>query len=208
MANTDAPHGLSPVGHALGVDYNASMTHMYAPDDYNVNIFVGDPVIKMAAGSNDVVVNVIGGSFQIGTLPEVNIVAAGDGNAITGVCVGFEATNRDSNVYGAANTVRVLKVLTDPYIIYKIQADGAIPPLDVGLNANVITTHGGSTVTGISGYELDTTSDAPDADPSNQLLILRQWNSPDNATNLIHNEILVRINEATDAASPGGMTGI
>ena len=214
MANVDNPHGLSPIfpSGVGGGAQTGQVTKMYLPDDYATDVFIGDPVIKVAAGSNDVVVNTVSGSYQIGTLPEVNVVAVGDGNDITGVIVGFEAATRDSTIYGAASTVRVALVNTDPFQEYLIQADGAVPPLSVGLNAVLIATHAGSTTTGISGMELDTTSDGPAADASNQLLIMRLHNSPDNETNAAHNEVVVRIAVHTDlpfsATAGDGVLGI
>ena len=214
MANVDNPHGLTPIfpSGVGGASANGAVQKMYLPDDYAVNVFIGDPVIKVAAGSNDVVVNTMGGSYQIGTLPECNVVAVGDGNDITGVVIGFEANTQDSVIYGAASTVRVALVNTDPFQEFLIQADGAVPPLSVGLNAVLIAAHTGSTITGISGMELDTTSDAPAADASNQLLIMRLHNAPDNTTNASHNEVVVRIAVHTDlpfsATAGDGVLGI
>ena len=214
MANVDTPRGLEPIfpSGVGGAPANGSIVKMYLPADYSVDVFIGDPVIKVAAGSNDVVVNTVGGSYQIGTLPEVNVVAVGDGNDITGVVIGFEATNRDSVIYGATDTVRVALVNTDPFQEFLIQADGAVPPLSVGLNAVLIATHTGSTITGFSGMELDTTSDAPEANASNQLLIMRLYNAPDNETNLLHNKVVVRIAVHTDlpfsATAGDGVLGI
>ena len=200
MANVDNPHGLTPIfpSGVGGGAQSGALTKMYLPDDYASNVFLGDAVIKVAAGSNDVVVTTTGGTYQVGTLPEVNLVTVGDGNDITGVVVGFEAVTRDSVIYGAASTVRVAIVNTDPFQEYLIQADGAVPPLSVGLNAVLIKTHTGSTTTGISGLELDTTSDTPAADASNQLLIMRLHNATDNETNAAHNEVVVRIAVHTD----------
>lgn len=208
MANTDNPHGLTPIFVSGSSASSGAVQKMYLPADYATSVFIGDPVIKVAAGSNDVVVKTVGGTYEIGTLPEVNIGAVGDTSEYTGVVVGFEAVTRDSTTYGAASTVRVALVNTDPYQEYLVQADGAIGPLDVGLNANLIATHSGNTTSGISGMELDTTSDAPAADASNPLLILRHHNSPDNETNLLHNEIVVRINLSTEAATRAGLLGI
>lgn len=208
MANADTPFGLKPYGGTASID-NGKIIHCYLPSDYATNVFIGDPVIKVAAGSNDVAVDIVGGGrFEIGTLPEVNVVSVGDTNEITGIVVGFLPTTRDSTVYGAASTTRVALVNIDPYQEYIIQADGAVPPASVGLNAVLIATHSGSTTTGLSGMELDTTSDAPAADASNQLLITRLYNSPDNETNLIHNKVLVRVNISTEAATRAGLLGI
>jgi len=215
MANVDNPHGLTPIfpsGVGGGSSQGGHVTKMYLPADYATSAFIGDPVTIVAAGSNDVVVETIGGTYQVGTLPECNVTAVGDGNDISGVIVGFEPTTRDSAIYGAASTVRVALVNTDPFQEYLIQADGAVPPLSVGLNAVLIATHSGSTTTGISGMELDTTSDVPAADASNQLVIKRLHNAPDNETNLIHNEVVVRIAVHTDlpfsATAGDGILGI
>lgn len=209
MANADTPFGLKPIGPGAASVSNGKVVHMYLPSDYATNVFIGDPVIKVAAGSNDVPVTVIGGgTFEVGTLPEVNVVAVGDTNEITGVVVGFLPTTRDSVIYGAASTVRVALVNTDPYQEYLIQADGAVPAASVGLNAVLIATHSGSTTTGLSGMELDTTSDVPAADASNQLSIIRLHNAPDNETNLLHNKVVVRVNISTEAATRAGSLGI
>jgi hypothetical protein len=215
MANVDNPHGLKPIfpSGVGGGSQTGAVTKMYMPADYATDAFIGDPVIIVAAGSNDVVVNTVGGGeYQVGTLPECNVVTVGDGNDISGVIVGFEAVTRDSAIYGVASSVRVCNVITDPFQEYLIQADGAVGPLEVGLNAVLIATHSGSTTTGISGMELDTTSDAPEANASNQLVIKRLYNSPDNETNAAHNEVVVRIAIHTDlpfsATAGDGVLGI
>ena len=93
MANADTRFGLKPIGPGAGSLSNGKVVHMYLPADYATSVFVGDPVIKVAAGSNDVAVTVIGGgTFEIGTLPECNVVAVGDTNEATGVVVGFLPT--------------------------------------------------------------------------------------------------------------------
>ena len=60
--------------------------------------------------------------------------------------------------------------------------------------------HSGSTVTGLSGVELDTTSTAPSADASNQLTIFGAVNRLDNDTTLTHAKVLVTINAHTEAS--------
>jgi hypothetical protein len=64
-----------------------------------------------------------------------------------------------------------------------------------------IYTHSGSTSTGLSGVELDTTSTAPSADASNQMVILRAVNREDNDTTLTHAKVLVVLNNHTEAQS-------
>ena len=198
MANADTPFGLKPVGHVPGSPLSASVRPYYAPATYATDIFIGDPVTITGTANTGAVTVVGGGTYEAGDLPEVNVTTVGDNNAISGVVVGVQPVTRDSTVYGAASTERVLLVCDDPGAIFEVQADGAIAATQIGLNAVLIATHSGSTVTGLSGMELDTTSDAPAADASNQLTILRQVNRVDNERNSIHNKVLVRINNHTN----------
>ena len=210
MANKDTPFGLRPIRHRNGAPYNGAANPMYIASTYATALFVGDPVIKVAGGSNTSAVKVPGaGSFNVGTIPSIEKATAGDGNRITGVIVGFspDPTNLGRN-YNPASTERVALVCDDPDVIFEIQADGAIPAASVGLNAVLIYTHSGDTTTGLSGVELDTTSDVPAADASNQLLILRAVNREDNDTTLSHAKVEVLINQHTENQGTVGTLGI
>lgn len=210
MANVDRPSGLSPVKHMLGVPLAATIHPYYIRSDYGTALFIGDPVVKTGDGSNTAAVSAPGaGAFAIGTLPTINKATAGDGNPITGVIVGFAANpaNLDQK-HNPANTERIAYVCDDPYVIFEIQADGAIPAASMGLNAVLIYTHAGNTTTGLSGVELDTTSDVPAADASNQLLILRAVNREDNDTTLAHAKVEVLINQHTQNPGASGALGI
>jgi hypothetical protein len=147
MANIDSPFGLRPVRHKGGAPYNGAVNAYYIPAGYGTALFIGDPVIKVADGSNAAAVKVPGyGDFAIGTLPAINKAAAGDGNLITGVIVGFSALPGNLNPnYNPTSTERVALVCDDPDIVFEIQADGPIPAADIGLNANLIYTHSGNT---------------------------------------------------------------
>lgn len=199
MANLDTPMGLQLVGKGGASGFNARVRPYYVPASYETAIFIGDPVVKTGTANTAVVRAVGAGEFDVGMLPEVNVATVGDTNAITGVCVGVAPTTRDSTVYRAADTEAIIFVCDDPDAEFEIQADGAIPATSIGLNAVLIATHSGSTSTGISGMELDTTSDPPAADGTNQLLILRQSPRIGNEPNLIHNKILVKIINHTEA---------
>lgn len=198
MANTDAPFGLRPVMHRNGAPYNGAAKPYYIPASYGTALFIGDPVVKTGT-SNTAEENFPGvGRAPAGTLPEINKATAGDGNAITGVIVGF-ASDFDDPVYNPASTERVAFVADDPDLMFEIQADGTIAAAQVGLNAVLIFTNAGSTSTGLSGAELDTTSDVPAADASNQLTILRVVNREDNEAGSDFTKVLVRINNHTEA---------
>jgi hypothetical protein len=129
------------------------------------------------------------------------------------VIVGFTALPSDLNKnYNPASTERVAWVCDDPDIIFEIQADGAVAAASMGLNAVFIYTHSGSTSTGLSGVELDTTSDVPAADASNQMIIIRAANREDNDTTITHAKVEVLLNNHTEAqgrtANGDGSLGI
>lgn len=205
MANVDSPFGLRPVAYKSGAPYNGAARPYYVPSSYGTALFIGDPVVKTGTANTAAVTVPGGGTFGIGTLPEVNRTAVGDvdGNTkrITGVIVGFSplATNLEVK-HNPASTERVVYVADDPDLVFEIQADGAVPAASMGLNAVLIATHSGSTTTGLSGFELDTTSDVPAADASNQLTILRAVNREDNDTTIAHAKVLVSINAHTEAS--------
>ena len=162
MANVDSPFGLRPIRHRNGAPYNGAVSPYYIPSSYGTALFIGDPVVKTGTSNTAEVKSFVGGNFPIGTLPEINKATAGDGNAITGVIVGFGPNPSDlDKAYNAASTENVAWVADDPDLVFEIQADGAIPAASIGLNAVLIFTHSGSTTTGLSGVELDTTSDGP-----------------------------------------------
>ena len=192
MANKDVRFGLKPVEQGGG-DYTGHTSLYFAPSGYGTDLFIGDPV-TITGTANTAVVR----DHGIGTMPEVNVSGVGDAVVISAVIVGFEPVTQDDNVYGTLSTERVIHCVDDPTVIFEIQADGAIPATSIGLNAVLIATHGGSTVTGMSGMELDTTSAAPAANASNQLTILRAVDRLDNDTTITHSKVLVRITNHTN----------
>lgn len=203
MANADTPFGLRPVGHPSGLS-KARVRAYYVPSSYATALFVGDPVVKTGT-SNTAEAAVVGsGMMPVGSMPEVNKATAGDGNAITGVIVGV-AANPDglSRRYLPASTGGVVYVNDDPQTEFEIQADGTIAAAQVGLNAVLIYTNTGDTDTGQSGAELDTSSDAPAADASNQLTILNVVPRTDNEAGSNFTKVRVRINAHTEA--PGAI---
>lgn len=199
MANVDAPFGLRPVMHKSGAPYNASPRPYYVPAGDATALFIGDPVI-IVGDSND---NEILG-FPPGSLSEVTRATVGDTNAITGVIVGVHPDTRDSLTYRAASTERVVYVADDPDLMFEIQADGTLTADSVGLNAVLIATHSGSTTTGLSGMELDTTSDVPAADATNQLYIQSLKPAIDNDLASANSVALVTIINHTN--TPGNLS--
>ena len=213
MANENRPFGLKPVRYKSGAPYNGAVNPYYIPSGYGTALFVGDPVVKTGTSNTASVEAAGAGRFNIGTMPEINKATAGDAQRVTGVIVGFAPLATDLNKnYNPASTARVAYVCDDPDVVFEIQADGAIPAASIGLNAVFIYTQSGSTTTGLSGVELDTTSDVPAADASNQMVILRAANREDNDTTLTRAKVEVMLINHTEAhgntANGDGTLGI
>tara|TARA_R100000656_G_scaffold19339_1_gene17630 strand:+ start:8350 stop:9006 length:657 start_codon:yes stop_codon:yes gene_type:complete len=204
MANTDTPKGLVPIKHRNGAPYNGAANPYYKPAGYATALFVGDVVVKTGT-ANTAAASAPGlGDFNIATLPEINKTTAGDSNTDgerqTGVVVGFGADPDNlTNVYSSASTEAIVWVVDDPSVVFEVQCPSAIAATQIGLNAVLIDTHSGSTVTGLSGTEMDGgDTTAPAANASYQLLILRAVNRTDNETNAVHNMIEVVLNNHTE----------
>lgn len=168
MANPDAPFGLRLVGRMGGG--LLSIRQYYLSTGESNALFIGDAVT-------------LGGSADTsGACPTIAKVTAGDAQPILGVILGFLPDATYTTMYRAASTARYAMVCDDPNAIYHIRDDGAatLSAASVGLNANLIMTHSGSTTTGLSKMELDTNSDAPAADASNQLIIIGKADLPNN----------------------------
>jgi hypothetical protein len=181
---------------------------MEIPVGYNSGgMFVGDLVVKVAAGSNLVAYDVPGyGSFEIGMLPTIQLAVVTDSTFCSGVIVGF-AANADnlSQQYNPTSTARIALVCTDPDILFEAQHEGTPTGTEVGLNATFIRTHSGSTVTGHSGEEIDTgTSTSPAADASLMLRLVRPVNRPGNEPLTANSKWLVTINMHSDLSTGDG----
>jgi hypothetical protein len=208
MANATGKFGLRPVRYLNGADWNGKARPYWMPAGDSTAVFIGDPVV-IVGDSNDNQVEVVGGSFLPGSLSEIDIATGGDGNAIVGVVVGIMPSTQDSARYGAASTDRVILVADDPNIVYQVRDDGAsaLTADSVGLNAVLEAGAGGSTVTGLSSWMLDTDGDAPAADASNQVFILNLANLAGEENSLAINAVWeVLIN--THVYSPHGGLGI
>jgi len=182
MSTTDKKHGFVPVKHLNGGEIRSREYHV---DSSNTpGIFIGDLVMQEADG---------------------NIAAATAGIGLTciGVAVGCKDVNRVGLQYLAASTEGYVDVVDDPYVVFRVQEDGAGTSLfgditGVGATADhVIGT--GDTTTGISGHTLN--SDSTDA----QLKVIGLYESPDNAYGDTYTELLVLINEHHFKAAVAGV---
>lgn len=181
MANLDRVNGARPVKHRNGSPYNGQVTQYFIPSTDSTAVFVGDFVKSAGGASAD-------------GYPTVAQAAAG--NAVLGVVVGFRVspTSLDTPVYRAASTDRYVLVADSPDLIFEIQADddsATLAAADVGLNANFIV-GSGSTSTGASGMELDTSTKATTA--TLPLKIVGVVDRPDNEMGSANQKVLVSIN--------------
>ena len=203
MANANTPAGLTPLKNSPFVEIPKN--YYYIPSTYGTALFIGDPVVKTGTSNTS---NVLGDGrqFAAGSLPEINKATAGDTNKITGVIIGFLANPSNLTLnYNTASTERVAIVADSPLQEFMIQeetAGTALAATSVGLNANVVFAESGSTSTGLSGVELDTSTPATDA--TYQLKILRLLDAPENAIGQ-HAKWRVKINNHTEANIVAGI---
>lgn len=203
MANVDAAFGLRPVRHKSGAPYCGSGNPYAVLASYDTDLFIGDPVrIQTTANTAPI------GTYAAGQLQTIELATAGDGNPIDGVIVGFlPLSGFDSTVYGDAATNRIALVEDDPDIIFEIQADStrAVAASDIGLNANLIS-GSGSTYTGVSGWELDSTATTGMATTATfQLRVLNLTRRPGNTIGLTHAVFDVLINNHGRAHGTAGV---
>ncbi len=192
MANTDTPFGLKPVRTLSGSPYSGGCRIYSTATGDATAIYVGDPVIR--SGTSQTIDGVV--------YSDVDQAATGD--VITGVVVAVIPTDRDSLVYRAASTQRLLMVCDDPNMLFEIQevsGGTALTANDVGLNANFVVA-AGSTVTGRSGVELNNATEA--TTNTLDLQIVEFVNRPDNEIGE-HAKYLVRINRHQHANQVAGI---
>ena len=194
MANVDAPFGLRPIRMRGGAPYNGAVNKYEIKSDLNAALYIGDPVIKT-------------GTSNSRGMPYVQIATLTASNAVTGVIVGWEGPPNTANLeqqYSVALNKSIALVCDDPDVVFLIKDDASAVPAvtDVGTNAYMSNTDGGSTTTGLSGVELNLTT--PATTSTYQLKILRLYDVEGNdiAINAIWEVI---INNHTEAHGTDGI---
>jgi len=186
MANANAPRGLIPV-QQNGLPTIGSYNIYYVPASYGSAIYIGDPVIPS-------------GDSDSQGIPGVTLASAGGGAYLVGSMCGIVAggqpqvaVTRDQPIYHPASTAQYILVCDDPNQLFAIQEDsvgGALTTANSWANADLVS-GSGSTVTGYSGWQLDSST----ANTTNtlQLRILRLLQEADNAIGT-NAKWIVRIN--------------
>ena len=98
----------------------------------------------------------------------IEVHADGGTVPIVGVFNGVQYTDPTtkeqvySNYYPASTNASdlIAFVIDDPNVVYEVQADAAFPVADIFGNFDIVYTSSGSTVTGISGAELEVSTGA------------------------------------------------
>lgn len=183
MANTDAPKGAVPIKHLDGSPWNGALNEYLIASAYNTTIYTGDFVKMTATG-------------------KIELAAAG--NTILGVFQGVNYRNSSGEVvfskHWPASTATFNSedakalVVDQPDVIFEMQQDSDTDTpsqADIGTNADFIATHTGSTLTGLSKEEVDTSTCTT---ATANLRILRFVPKPDNAVGA-YAKVEVLINE-------------
>ena len=157
MANVDAPSGLAPIGHLLGLNWSARCQMYCIPSTDDTNQFaIGDPVVLAGSADANGVPTIT--LATAGTNPVLGCIVSGAGATLYGGTPGVPA---ETPILIPATKTRDYYVLVadDPWIIFAIQEDsdgGNIAAASIGLNANLIASAASNGY--VSGWELDSSS--------------------------------------------------
>lgn len=175
MANFNGAFGLRPINDN-GTPWSGQGRLVYFPSSQSGNIFLGDPIVPL------------GGSDAFG-VPAVGIASAGGGATVLGGFIGVAngpsgsgyTITRDLPVYRQASVANYGFVCDDPNQLYAIQEDsvgGALTSSNAGFGNADLVAGSGSTVTGFSGWMLD--SSTIQTTSTLQLRIVGLLRGPDN----------------------------
>lgn len=178
MANANIAFGLRPINEN-GSPWSGQGRLIAFPASQSSNIFLGDPLVAL------------GGTDAFG-VPLVGIATAGAGNAVLGGFIGIAngpagsgvTVTRDLPVYRQASILNYGFICDDPNQLYAIQEDsngGAIAAATAGFANGNLVSGTGSTTTGFSGWQLQSSSVSSSANTTYQFRILGLLRGPDNA---------------------------
>jgi len=203
MASVSRANGFRPVKTVTGAAYNGQANVYFVPSTDSTVIMVGDAV-KLAgdaraatgaptvtrAGATDVPVGIVVGILFTGVGDLTNMPPVNDLN---------------TPVYRRASTDRYLLVCDDPNVVYEVQYAGtsvaaATITANVGLNGQFTTT-AGSTSSGASGMQLDSSGLATTA--TLPIKIVGFPNRPDNIPGDTYFSYFVKLNGSTNSSGTG-----
>ena len=152
MANLDASFGMKPVRMMGGSPHSGGQSRYRIAANYGTSIFQGDMVMQVTGGGVEI-------HADGGTVP---IVGVFNGCKYTDPTSGEQVF---SNYYPASTNASdiIAFIVDDPNVVFEIQADDTFPVADLFGNFDIVYTTAGSTLSGISGAELDVTTGATTA---------------------------------------------
>jgi hypothetical protein len=178
---TNAPQGLQPQQHQNGSLWNDQLSPYKISDQYTTSLFKGDPV-TLAAGylaigvAGAAIIGVFWGCKYINSIGTYIFSPFWPASTVTQAAAGADAF-----------------VVDDPTVLFNIQTSLAgITQASIGSNANFLA-GSGSTITGQSGYTLDSSTIAT-ANPTRSLKIVALTPNVSNAFGVNYNNALVKIN--------------
>lgn len=183
MANSDTPFGLIPRRYVSGAPYNGAANKYYIPaTDTDAAVYVGS-LVKLTGGADADGIPVVTGNVA-------------SGNPVVGVVVAVVPTTADSLTYRANSTARYVMVADDPNLLFEVQEDsdgGALAATAAGATCMLVGFTSGSTVTGRSSIELDSSNVSETSDTDDDVRIIQLVQRPDNAVGA-NAKWLVRLN--------------
>jgi hypothetical protein len=201
MASTAAPYGFKPVNLVGGQPYAGSTRQIKIASGYASNLFNGQIVSIVAAGTVELVTTNGDNStpFPAGTI---------------GVFVGCSYTDPNTKQklfaqYWPTGTVAsdaVAYVVDDPDVVLQVQADGSMAQATLGSNAHLAAVQSsstGSTTTGNSNTALDATVNTTSGFA---FRVVDFVDAPGSAVGDAYTDVLVKFNP--DAHSYLNKTGI
>ena len=207
MASVSRINGFRPVKTISGAPYSGKANLYFAASGNSDVIMVGDAVKlagdARAASGAPTVARCGATDIPVGVV--VGILFSGVGNEVTNMP---NVANLNTPVYRAASTDRYPLVADDPQLVYEVQYAGtsvsaATITANVGQNGQFTTT-AGSTTSGSSGMQLDSTGLATTS--TLPLKIVGFPSRPDNAPGDVYFSYYVLLNSSTFGAL--GTTGV
>ena len=147
MANVSRPRGLSPVGTLTGASYNEQGQLFAVANDATNTYAIGD-IVTSSTGSDAngiayVTKMTADTSLPLGVIVGIRPVDPG---------VSLQGLNVDlTKLYlSQSSGLRYIYVITDPNVVYEIQADGSMAQTSVGNEYLFTNITSGSSTTGLS----------------------------------------------------------
>ena len=154
MANATGPFGLRPIGHAYGFPTSGGLVACRIGAAYAATaMYIGDPVVYNDDKSD---------GDDPPTMPSVIAGTGAAGQIILGAVVAFDANPDNLTLqYRVNSTERIAYCAMGPDWVFEVRGDGSgtYDTAWVGANAAMVDA-GGSTVTGLSGFQLDESTPA------------------------------------------------